>query len=64
MTTDLNPLVPSPLGVVLTVGGFCLVGVVLILLVVKLALRRSAPDRLNRHDAPQSELPGAGADRS
>jgi hypothetical protein len=63
MTTDLNPLVPSPVQVVLMVAAFCLIGAVLILLVVKVALRRSAPERGNRHDTPQSERSGAGAER-
>jgi hypothetical protein len=65
MTTDLNPLVPSPWEVLLLVGGLCLIGAVLILLVVKLALRRSTPDRAEGHDTPHSQRPsaGAGADR-
>jgi hypothetical protein len=64
MRTDLNPLVPAPWEVVLTVGGFCLIGAFLILLVVKTALRRSSPDRTNRHDTAQSDRPRADADRT
>jgi hypothetical protein len=63
MATDLNPLVPSPVQVVLMVAGFCVVGAILILLVVRLALRRSAPDRARGHDTAGAEQPGAGASR-
>jgi hypothetical protein len=63
MTTDINPMVPSPWEVVLMVGAFCLIGAILILLLVKVSLRRSAPDQAHRRETPQSGRPEAGADR-
>jgi hypothetical protein len=52
MTTDLNPLAPSPMEVVLMLGAFCLLGAIVILVVVRVALRRSAPDGSDRRATP------------
>jgi hypothetical protein len=62
MTTDLNPLVPSTMEVVLMLGAFCLLGAILILVVVRVALRRSAPDGSDRRASPGSDSADADAE--
>lgn len=53
--TELNPLIPHPIEVILMLVGVGLLMALVIGLVIFVAFRRSAPKETQQHDGEQSE---------